>query len=647
LSQFERTICDPLYGLIQLTQSELSMLKSMTVARMRWIKQMGLACLVFPGANHTRYEHSLGTMFVAKRLVDALIRKTQNSFVEENAKAIEFAGLLHDLGHSPFSHVTEEFFRKNPNYLPTTKLSYDHEEYTETIIQNDKTINDVCKKEKIDVNFLSKLAIGKSETFLDILMSSAVDVDKIDYVSRDSYFCGLPYGRIDLSALEDGIFISEFNSGNIGITFHNKNRYVLEGILTSRFYLSTIIHINEKNCAANQILLKGIKKAYDVILEAAEPRSLEPEVKKLILESLHFQWVDHDLVTLLQDPMQRLKFAAIEAIRTGFSSLSDDTLHEIADLKTSVRAKQHFSHKLLNRVLQGKTPNLQSNIPLVKLQPSAKYDLYVVDKLFPYTNYLNYLKNHIHKLETCRNKIIYVDISSPKNVEINAKIVVPNEELKTLYDLSPLMRGLNSEINNRISLRIFSNKHIDEISIPEIESILNRICRRARKRAVKKKQYMGSDIILLVYYYLHSEKRKFFEGDTRFQALFSYIFSQIFYKKENPYKELAELQIEYGDLSKWHNYDKFIQEAYPEFFSVNFVQDLATLTEMGLLYTRSKPILLVSEYRYPLRNERRISGDGIEYVENNLLDIYPFSNKILKIIKKCLQSKSSLIRLAK
>lgn len=608
---------------------------------------MGLACLVFPGANHTRYEHSLGTMFVAKRLVEALINKTQDSFVKTKAKTIKFAALLHDLGHSPFSHVTEEFFQKNPKYLPNSGLDYDHEKYTEEIIRNNKSIKNICRKEKINIKFLSRLAIGKSGTFLDSLLSSATDIDKIDYVTRDSYFCGLPYGRIDLSALEDGITITKKTSGNEMIAFGNKSRHVLEGLLMSRFYLATIIHVNERNCAANQILLKGIRKAYKAILDVAEPRNLGTEVKTLILESLHFQWVDHDLVTFLQDPLQRLKFAAIEAIRQKFSSLDEDTLQEIISLKSLKPAKRYYSHVLLNQVLRGKIPRLRLDIPLVTLSPSAKYGLYVLHNLSPYTNLLNDFKRSVQKLRNCKGKIIYVDISSPKTLEINAKIVMEENQIKTLYDLSSLMRSLDFETKNRIALRIFSNKQIEGVSIPELELLIEEFSGRARKKAVDKNQYLGSDLLLLVYYHLHSEERLFFEGDTRFQALFSVLLDKIIEKSENPYRELARLPRKFGNLCKWQNYDKFIQEGYPEFFSVKFVQDLATLTEMGLLYTRSEPIGLVLEHLFPTRNERRISFHGREYVENNLLKTYLFSSKILEEIEKIEDSGSSLIRLGR
>ena len=606
---------------------------------------MGLACLVFPGANHTRYEHSLGTMLVARRLVGALVNKTQSSFVEKKAKTIKFAALLHDLGHSPFSHVTEEFFQKNPNYLPNSGLNYDHEKYTEEIIRHNKSIRKICRKERINARFLSKLAIGKSGTFLDGLLSSATDVDKIDYVTRDSYFCGLPYGRIDLSALEDGITITKGTSGNEVIAFGNECRDVLEGLLMSRFYLASIIHVNERNCAANQILLKGIRKAYDAVLDVAEPEHLGTEVKTLILESLHFLWVDHDLVTFLQDPLQRLKFAAIEAIRQKVSSLNEDTLRKISELRSPKPAKRYYSYVLLNRVLRGAIPKLRFNIPLMTLPPSAKYGLYVLYSLSPYTNHLNDFKRSVQRLRPCKGKVIYVDISSPKTLEINAKIIMEKKQIKTLYDISFLMRSLDSETRNRMALRIFSNKPIEGISIPELEELIKVFSQRARKKAVKKKQYLGSDLLLLVYYHLHSEERLFFEGDTRFQALFSVLLDKIVGESENPYRELARLPRKFGDLRQWFNYDKFIQKAYPEFFSVKTVQDLAALTEMGLIYTRSGPILLVSEYLYPTRNERRISYYGREYVENNLLKTYPFSNKILEQIKKIKDSESTLIRL--
>lgn len=641
MSKPKQTICDPLYGMIQLTDSELSMLKTIPVTRMRWIKQMGLACLVFPGANHTRYEHSLGTMYVAKRLVDALVNKTDDSFVEKYSQTIKFAALLHDLGHSPFSHVTEEFFQKNPDYLPESGVHYDHEKYTEEIIKKSRSIKNVCRKEGINVRFLSKLAIGKTGTFLDSLMSSATDFDKIDYVTRDSYFCGLPYGRIDLSTLEDGITITRNNSNRKVIVYENASRHVLEGILMSRFYLTTIIHVDKRNCAANQLLLKSMKTAYDQILDAVEPLDIAFEVKTLLLERLHHQWVDHDLVTFLQDPLQRLKFAAVETSWKKFSSLTEDVLQKIIDLQVKKRNKRYYSHELLNKVLRGKLPRLRQDIPLVTFSPSAKYGIYVLHSLFRYTNCLNDFKKELQKFPSCKGKEIFFDIASPKNLEINVKIIGAAEELKTLYDLSPLMRSLGSETRNRISLRIFSNKTIKKIDSWELEFLIEMFSQKAREIALKNKKYLGSDLILLVYYFLYSD-REFFKGDTRFQGFFSTVFKRILSELENPYKELARLPKKFGDLCEGPNYSIFSDEGYPEFFSVKFAQDLDALTEMGLIYTRYSPVGLISEDLFPLRKERRISRFGRKYVENNLLKTIPFSKKISKNIENVKSTRSSV-----
>jgi len=646
LSEFKSSIRDPLYGLIQITQPELSILKTIPVTRMRWIKQMGLACLVFPGANHTRFEHSLGTMFVADRLIDALIDKTDDDFLRENLQAIRFAALLHDLGHSPFSHVTEEFFRRNPEYLPTLGENYDHEIYTEAVIHSNKDIRAICKKENIDPNFVVKLAAGKSRTFLDSLLSSSIDVDKIDYVARDSYFCGLPYGRIDLSSLE-GITLTENSFGDEIIAFEKNCRDTVEGLLMSRFYLMTSIHIHERNCAANQLLFRAMAKAYDLVLEPATELGLVDDVKNLILDCLHFQWVDHDLITFLADPFQKTKRAAIEASWGGFSRLSDATLQTIAQQippRHKKSKRRYFSYVLLNRVLQGKTPNLKCGVSLVQLSPLARYNLYVLHRLSLYTAYLNDLKRLIQKLKACKGKRIFVDITAPKLQEINTKILVGEKNLKNLFDVSSLSRSLVSETTNRLTLSIYAHQKIGKISPRRLEPLIGILCRVARRKAIKKGKNVGTDLILIVYYYLHHE-RMFFSADTRFQAFFAVLFDKLLSKSQSPYKELVELPRHFGDLNKEKNYEVFRENGYPDFFSVNFAQDLDVLTEMGLIYTRSGPVKILGTAHYPKRYERRISRHGREYVETYLLNSYPFVRTIRKSIKKALSSQSPLINL--
>jgi len=586
-------------------------------------------------------------MFVANKLVEALINKTEDDFLHKNLQAIRFAALLHDLGHSPFSHVTEEFFRRNPMYLPANGKNYDHEMYTEAVIRGNDNIRAISRKEKINPRFVSKLAAGRSRTFLDSLISSSVDVDKIDYVARDSYFCGLPYGRIDLSSLAEGITLTKNSLGNEVIAFDRKSRDVIEGLLMSRFYLMTSIHVDEKNCAANQLLFRAMVKAYDLVLKPAAKLDLVNDVKKLILDCLHFQWVDHDLITFLEDPFQKLKLASIEASWARFSSLNKDTLQLIIQEMPSRPNKykrRYFSYTLLNKVLQGKIPDLRCRVSLVQLSPLTRYSLYVLHRLAPYTDYLNDFKGFIQKLKSCKRKRISVDITAPKLSEMNTKIIMENKDIKNLFDLSSVMRSLVIETTNRLTLSIYSYQKIGKIPVKTLEPLVRIFCKVARRKAIKEGKYIGTDLILMVYYYLHRE-RMFFEGDTRFQAFFAVMFDKLLSRSQNPYRELVELPRHFGNLNDRKNYEVFRDNAYPDFYSVKFAQDLDVLTEMGLIYTRFGPVKILGAGHYPKRYERRISRYGREYAKTYLLKSYPFSSTLRRNVKKALESGNPLIQL--
>lgn len=663
MSEFKASVRDPLYGLVQLTEVELSILKTLPVTRMRWIKQMGLACLVFAGANHTRYEHSVGTMYVANKLVDALARKTENDFLKKNKQGIRLAALLHDLGHSPFSHVTEEFFKRNPDCLPTTEEVYEHETYTQNIIRKSEEIRTICRRSGIDYKFVSNLATGKSNTFLDPLLSGSVDIDKIDYVARDSYFCGLPYGSIDLSALEEGITLSENSSGDEVVAFEGSSRSAVEELLMSRFYLTSSIHIDQRNCDAIQLLLRAMRAAYDAVLFVFENKAQKDDIKKLILDRLHFQWVDHDLITFLQDPFQKLRYAAIEAIREASFSLRKSSLEGIitvASTQTRRQGKRYFSHILLNRVLQGKTPDFRQCYPFVSLSPSARYGLFVLKTVSPHTSLLNDFKSFLQRRKVFSGAMLFLDIVVPKDLEMNTKIVEENGNVAYLFDLSPLMRSLVSETITRLTLSISSYRKLDAVSSEPLEKYIDLFSMVARTKSIKEGHFIGSDLILMVFYYLYQEglsfefdpflrERLFFEGDTRFQALFSVLFDRLCPKSQYPYRELIGITEHFKDLrnprATEEDYEDFREKGYPDFFSVKFSQDLDLLTEVGMIYTRSSPVKTKIDGQYPKRYERRISSRGREYVKQNLLRYYPFSESLRKSIRRLRRAHSCLVKL--
>lgn len=185
---------------------------------------------------------------------------------------------------------------------------------------------------------------------------------------------------------------------------------------------------------------------------------------------------------------------------------------------------------------------------------------------------------------------------------------------------------------------------MEKIPVDDLERYINLFCKMARRRAIREGKVIGSDLILLIFYFLH-QQRLFFEGDTRFQALFSVLFERILDGSQYPYGELRYLPKRFGNLSDVEIYEHFRKGGYPDFFSVKFSQDLDLLSEMGMIYTRSEPVRVSVGGQYPRRYERRISHPGRQYVEEYLLDSYPFCNILEKNVEKLQASRSCLIKL--
>ena len=172
-------IRDSIHGDLHLTEFELKILDTVEMQRLRRIKQLGFTNLVYPGANHTRFEHSIGTLFLANKLSERL------NLDCEKIELLRICGLLHDIGHSPFSHVSEK------------ALTHKHETVTKEIIKS-SPISDIIN-EKFNPKTIAKIIDGK--TIYGPIISGDLDVDRMDYLIRDSYYTGVAYGIIDTERL--------------------------------------------------------------------------------------------------------------------------------------------------------------------------------------------------------------------------------------------------------------------------------------------------------------------------------------------------------------------------------------------------------------------------------------------------------------
>jgi HD superfamily phosphohydrolase len=187
-------------GFVEVHEAELEVVEDPWFQRLRRIRQLALTDLIYPGAEHTRFSHSLGVMNLAGRafrsvVANAGLPKLSAAARERNERLVRLCGLLHDLGHSPFSHAGErELFKQ--------KFKKRHEDYTRRIIDGPlrPTIRKHFKQwfEVDDVIALLDGAGDPREAYLGELISGPADVDRMDYLLRDSYFCGVRYGEFDL-----------------------------------------------------------------------------------------------------------------------------------------------------------------------------------------------------------------------------------------------------------------------------------------------------------------------------------------------------------------------------------------------------------------------------------------------------------------
>ena len=183
-------IIDPIHDFVRVNSNELKIIDTPIFQRLRRIRQLSGAHLIYPGAQHTRFEHSLGVMHIASMAGHALNEKGIVS--SDNIQNLRFAGLLHDIGHGPFSHLFEELLQKR-------KIS--HENIGRDIILKTQ-IGDLISANGFNKKFITELAFGDSKfQFMNEIISGALSADIMDYLLRDGYFTGAEHAKIDHNRL--------------------------------------------------------------------------------------------------------------------------------------------------------------------------------------------------------------------------------------------------------------------------------------------------------------------------------------------------------------------------------------------------------------------------------------------------------------
>ncbi|MBC7543540.1 MAG: HD domain-containing protein [Candidatus Sericytochromatia bacterium] len=238
---FASSIRDPIHGTIPLTAYERDLLRTRPYARLRGVRQMGMAYTVYAGAHHTRYEHVIGAMHTAWVLCQDL-----DTITEAEKRLVRLAAMSHDLGHRPFSHSLEDAARRFADRPGLTFLQQflDHEEWTRELLLQDPEIGAVLARHPetagIDREELAALATGEHPIHkLNLLIHSEIDADRIDYVLRDNYYCGFAHG-VDTQTLSTLYVPDE----QYGLVLNADRAYVATQLLSARYHLISNIQNN-------------------------------------------------------------------------------------------------------------------------------------------------------------------------------------------------------------------------------------------------------------------------------------------------------------------------------------------------------------------------------------------------------------------
>ena len=253
----KKFIRDSVYGDIKLNKFEVKIMDMPQFQRLRRIKQLGLISLIYPGATHTRFEHCIGTMNLGSKVAEEL------NIEKYEIDLLRTSGLLHDIGHGPFSHVSEGV------------LSFPHEELTKYVVT--KTSMRDLLEEKFDVNDIVNIVNGKGR--LGPIISGELDADRMDYLLRDSYNTGVSYGIIDYERIISNLELKD------GLILNIKGVQAAEGALVSRYFMYPSVYQHHTTRIINSMFRRAFKKIIN---------------ERIIDEKDIYKYDDNDIIALFR-----------------------------------------------------------------------------------------------------------------------------------------------------------------------------------------------------------------------------------------------------------------------------------------------------------------------------------------------------------
>lgn len=395
----EVVLRDPVHGYIHIEdQVILDLLKTKEFQRMRRIKQLGPIAFVFPGATHTRFEHNLGVYELTRRICDIFAKKypTQRPgdglWDDNNRLLVECAGMLHDIGHGPYSHTFEHLFGTN------------HEKIGQKIITDPNTeINHALKQ--VAPNFPELVASVIAKTYPNPqvvkMISSQADADRMDYLERDAYFTGVTYGEFDLSRI-----LQEIRPYQDGICFTAGGMHAVEDYIASRYQMYQQVYFHRVGRSMEVLLQHLLERAKTIYQQG------HLQVTPSLAHFLAGSWTLDDYLKLDDGVME-----------TNFSMWTKSGDPILADLAGRYLYRKPLASVRINQETKNLLPKLKDLIKQAGFDPTYYT---ATNSAFdePYDAYK----------------------PSGKNANSQIEIMQDDGQLIELSQLSPLVRALNGTI---------------------------------------------------------------------------------------------------------------------------------------------------------------------------------------------------------
>ncbi|ARM77096.1 HD domain-containing protein [Acidianus manzaensis] len=307
-----KKIFDEIHGYIDLDDIEVKLIDSSIFQRLRRIKQTSLAYIVYPGATHTRFSHSLGTYYLATKVGEKLYK--ENTISDDELLTLKIASLLHDIGQFPFSHAIEGYYLLQ---------GFGNKELREYILAK-SIIRDILNDNGLDINKILDIYNGNS--LLSSIIDGEVDVDRIDYLIRDSRHTGVQLGKLDLDRLIDTIFYTKD-----GITIQDKGIISLENFYISRLHMYQAVYYH-KTILGYELFLR---KIFSEILDYCNNEFKNIKyIKELVDQNLISYWDDELIISSLYHCLsQNIPVSLIQRIKNFMDRKGPKVVYEEVSYK--------------------------------------------------------------------------------------------------------------------------------------------------------------------------------------------------------------------------------------------------------------------------------------------------------------------------